>query len=167
MFIGGLNWETTDGKIVYSYILHQIVLSIEFSIKIFISIIKNQIIVIENLRQYFSQFGEVLDCVVMRDPATQRSRGFGFLTMKENSAIDKIVSQDHHNLDGKRVSQPYGTSAFAINRIFVRLTPRERFPATNRTRLKRSLLVAFPPRSMKRSSESSLRSLAKSWMPRL
>lgn len=40
----------------------------------------------------------------MRDPATQRSRGFGFLTMKENSAIDKIVSQDHHNLDGKRVS---------------------------------------------------------------
>ncbi|KAL9558979.1 hypothetical protein MBANPS3_000634 [Mucor bainieri] len=69
MFIGGLNWETTD----------------------------------ENLRQYFSQFGEVLDCVVMRDPATQRSRGFGFLTMKENSAIDKIVSQDHHNLDGKRI----------------------------------------------------------------
>ncbi|KAI8641178.1 hypothetical protein BD408DRAFT_418525 [Parasitella parasitica] len=69
MFIGGLNWETTD----------------------------------ENLRQYFSQFGEVLDCVVMRDPTTHRSRGFGFLTMKDNSAIDKIVSQDHHNLDGKRI----------------------------------------------------------------
>ncbi|KAI8059754.1 hypothetical protein BDF21DRAFT_141113 [Thamnidium elegans] len=69
MFIGGLNWETTD----------------------------------ESLRQYFSQFGPVLDCTVMRDPTTQRSRGFGFLTMKENSDIDKIVNQTDHHLDGKRI----------------------------------------------------------------
>ncbi|KAI9245206.1 hypothetical protein EDC94DRAFT_530342 [Helicostylum pulchrum] len=69
MFIGGLNWETTD----------------------------------ESLRQYFSKFGPVLDCTVMRDPTTQRSRGFGFLTMKENSDIDKIVSQADHQLDGKRI----------------------------------------------------------------
>ncbi|GAA5815861.1 hypothetical protein MFLAVUS_009377 [Mucor flavus] len=69
MFIGGLNWETTD----------------------------------ESLRQYFSKFGPVLDCTVMRDPTTQRSRGFGFLTMKENSDIDKIVSQADHQLDGKKI----------------------------------------------------------------
>ncbi|CAO3651571.1 unnamed protein product [Mucor hiemalis] len=69
MFIGGLNWETTD----------------------------------ESLRQYFSQFGEVLDCTIMRDPTTQRSRGFAFLTMKENADIDKIVSQADHQLDGKRI----------------------------------------------------------------
>ena len=42
MFIGGLNWETTDGKIVYSYNLYQIVSSIVYSIKIFILIIKKQ-----------------------------------------------------------------------------------------------------------------------------
>lgn len=59
--------------------------------------------ILEKLRQYFSQFGEVIDCVVMRDPATQRSRGFGFLTMKDNAAVDKIVGQEHHHLDGKRV----------------------------------------------------------------
>ncbi|KAI8354169.1 hypothetical protein BD560DRAFT_407787 [Blakeslea trispora] len=69
MFIGGLNWETTD----------------------------------ESLRDYFSQFGQVVECTVMRDPLTQRSRGFGFLTMKENADVDKIVSQDHHHLDGKRI----------------------------------------------------------------
>ncbi|KAI8885017.1 hypothetical protein K501DRAFT_293755 [Backusella circina FSU 941] len=68
MFIGGLNWETTD----------------------------------ESLRTYFSQFGEVLDCVVMRDTVTNRSRGFGFLTMKESADVDKIVSQDHE-LDGKKI----------------------------------------------------------------
>lgn len=42
MFIGGLNWETTDGKIVYSYNLYQIVSSIVYSIKVFILIIKKQ-----------------------------------------------------------------------------------------------------------------------------
>jgi RNA recognition motif-containing protein len=58
---------------------------------------------IESLRNYFGQFGQVVDCVVMRDTVTHRSRGFGFLTMKDNAAIDKIMSQDHE-LDGKRVS---------------------------------------------------------------
>ncbi|KAI8070587.1 Interdomain Rrm packing contributes To Rna recognition in the Rna15, Hrp1, anchor Rna 3 [Gilbertella persicaria] len=69
MFIGGLNWDTSD----------------------------------ESLRDYFSQFGPVVECIVMRDPLTQRSRGFGFLTMKENADVDKIVSQEHHYLDGKRI----------------------------------------------------------------
>ncbi|KAG2215967.1 hypothetical protein INT45_001283 [Circinella minor] len=68
MFIGGLNWETTD----------------------------------ETLRTYFSQFGEVADCVVMRDPTTGRSRGFGFLTMADQNVLDTIVDQDHY-LDGKRI----------------------------------------------------------------
>lgn len=28
----------------------------------------------EGLREYFSQFGEVKECLVMRDPLTKRSR---------------------------------------------------------------------------------------------
>lgn len=57
---------------------------------------------LETLREYFSKYGEVTDCVVMRDVATGRSRGFGFLTMTDPSVIDKIVSEDHY-LDDKRV----------------------------------------------------------------
>ncbi|KAI8388733.1 uncharacterized protein BYT42DRAFT_561041 [Radiomyces spectabilis] len=68
MFIGGLNWETTD----------------------------------DSLKQYFAQFGEVTDCVVMRDVVTGRSRGFAFLTMADPNVIDDIVNQDHY-LDGKRI----------------------------------------------------------------
>ncbi|PIC36606.1 hypothetical protein B9Z55_015534 [Caenorhabditis nigoni] len=34
----------------------------------------------EQLREYFTQFGPVVDTVVMKDNATQRSRGFGFVT---------------------------------------------------------------------------------------
>ncbi|KAJ1536574.1 hypothetical protein HK096_009616, partial [Nowakowskiella sp. JEL0078] len=66
IFVGALNWDTTD----------------------------------ESLHNYFGQFGEVLDCVVMKDQNTGRSRGFGFLTFKDSNVVDKVVSRSH-NLDGK------------------------------------------------------------------
>ncbi|KDN46421.1 hypothetical protein RSAG8_04365, partial [Rhizoctonia solani AG-8 WAC10335] len=34
----------------------------------------------ETLRNVFSQYGHVLDSIVMRDRETGRSRGFGFVT---------------------------------------------------------------------------------------
>ncbi|EGZ75712.1 RNA-binding domain-containing protein [Neurospora tetrasperma FGSC 2509] len=66
MFIGGLNWETTD----------------------------------QSLRDYFSQFGEVVECTVMRDGATGRSRGFGFLTFKDPKTVNIVMVKEHY-LDGK------------------------------------------------------------------
>ncbi|KAK4191433.1 hypothetical protein QBC35DRAFT_13049 [Podospora australis] len=66
MFIGGLNWETTD----------------------------------ESLRDYFSQFGEVIECTVMRDGASGRSRGFGFLTFKDPKTVNIVMVKEHY-LDGK------------------------------------------------------------------
>ncbi|KAK9688577.1 hypothetical protein K7432_014365 [Basidiobolus ranarum] len=68
VFIGGLNWETSD----------------------------------ETLRDYFGKYGEITDCVVMRDSATGRSRGFGFLTFVDPMAVDEVLKSDHH-LDGKLV----------------------------------------------------------------
>ncbi|RMD44001.1 hypothetical protein DV735_g1103, partial [Chaetothyriales sp. CBS 134920] len=66
MFIGGLNWETTD----------------------------------QSLHDYFSQFGEVQECTVMRDGSTGRSRGFGFLTFKDPKTVNTVMAKEHF-LDGK------------------------------------------------------------------
>ncbi|KAF1984331.1 RNA-binding domain-containing protein [Aulographum hederae CBS 113979] len=66
MFIGGLNWETTD----------------------------------QSLKEYFSQFGEVLECTVMRDGPSGRSRGFGFLTFKDPKTVNTVMVKEHY-LDGK------------------------------------------------------------------
>jgi len=55
----------------------------------------------ENLRKYFSQYGELTDCVVMRTD-NGMSRCFGFLTFKDPSVIDEILKQKH-NLDGKDI----------------------------------------------------------------
>lgn len=58
---------------------------------------------LESLKDYFSQFGEVLECTVMRDGATGRSRGFGFLTFKDARTVNVVMVKEHY-LDGKIVS---------------------------------------------------------------
>lgn len=57
----------------------------------------------ESLRDYFSQFGEVVECTVMRDNSTGRSRGFGFLTFKDAKTVNIVMVKEHF-LDGKIVS---------------------------------------------------------------
>ena len=39
----------------------------------------------EDLREFFQEFGEIVDCVVMRDGHTKKSRGFGFVTFSDPS----------------------------------------------------------------------------------
>ncbi|KZZ91105.1 heterogeneous nuclear ribonucleoprotein HRP1 [Moelleriella libera RCEF 2490] len=55
---------------------------------------------IESLREYFEQFGEVIECTVMRDSSTGRSRGFGFLTFKDAKTVNIVMVKEHF-LDGK------------------------------------------------------------------
>ncbi|KAJ7928611.1 hypothetical protein B0H13DRAFT_990965 [Mycena leptocephala] len=58
----------------------------------------------DTLRNAFSEFGQVLDSIVMRDRDTGRSRGFGFVTFgsaqEAESAISNLNEQD---LDGRRI----------------------------------------------------------------
>jgi RNA recognition motif-containing protein len=56
----------------------------------------------ESLKDYFSQFGEVVECTVMRDGPTGRSRGFGFLTFKDPKTVNIVMVKEHY-LDGKIV----------------------------------------------------------------
>lgn len=58
---------------------------------------------VESLHDYFSQFGDVLECTVMRDGGTGRSRGFGFLTFKDPKTVNIVMVKEHY-LDGKIVS---------------------------------------------------------------
>ena len=44
----------------------------------------------ESVREYFSQFGDVAEVMVMKDPATRRSRGFGFITFTQASSVGKV-----------------------------------------------------------------------------
>lgn len=57
----------------------------------------------EGLRDYFGRFGEVNECMVMRDPATKRARGFGFITFVDPTSVDKVLAVEDHELDGKKI----------------------------------------------------------------
>jgi len=55
------------------------------------------------LAEHFSAFGEVAEAVVMVDPHTQRSRGFGFVTFAVEEAVAAVLEVAVHRVDGKVV----------------------------------------------------------------
>ena len=56
----------------------------------------------DTIRTAFAQFGEVTEVKLMLDRETGQSRGFSFVTMGDNQAAAKAVSQmNGHMLDGR------------------------------------------------------------------
>ncbi|XP_043676145.1 RNA-binding protein Musashi homolog Rbp6 isoform X5 [Vespula pensylvanica] len=57
----------------------------------------------EGLREYFTKYGDITEVMVMKDPTTRRSRGFGFITFADPASVDKVLTQGNHELDGKKI----------------------------------------------------------------
>lgn len=58
---------------------------------------------IEDLQRYFGRFGEVIDCVVMKNSESGRSRGFGFVTFADPANVDVVLRSGPHVLDSRTV----------------------------------------------------------------
>lgn len=57
----------------------------------------------DKLKDYFGNYGDVLQTVVMRDKVTGRPRGFGFVVFTDPSVLDRVL-EDKHTIDGRTVS---------------------------------------------------------------
>lgn len=56
------------------------------------------------VRDYFSQYGNIIDCVVMKDRGSNRSRGFGFVQYDSTDPVEQVMVEYHnHQIDGKWV----------------------------------------------------------------
>lgn len=57
----------------------------------------------DSLKTHFGEWGDIADCIVMRDPNTKRSRGFGFITYEKVDQLDEAQNNRPHTIDGREV----------------------------------------------------------------
>jgi RNA recognition motif-containing protein len=64
------------------------------------------------LVEVFSEFGTVHDCYLPEDSATGSTRGFGFVTMDKENALQAVAELDGCEIDGRKIrvnqAQPKG-----------------------------------------------------------
>ncbi|XP_057972417.1 uncharacterized protein LOC131160600 isoform X2 [Malania oleifera] len=83
----------------------------------------------EGLRDYMSKFGELDDCIVMKERSTGRSRGFGYVTFASVEDAKKALASEH--VLGNRVlevkvatpKEEMRAPAKKVTRIFVARIP--------------------------------------------
>ena len=57
----------------------------------------------EKLKDYFGNYGDISQTVIMRDKISGRPRGFGFVVFSDPSVLDNVLQQKH-TIDGRTVS---------------------------------------------------------------
>ena len=77
----------------------------------------------ESLKEYFSLWGNIVDCVIMREGKNGPSRGFGFVTFDSSQAVDDCLKVKRHELDNWEIepkrSVPRGEVTSRTRKIFV------------------------------------------------
>lgn len=62
------------------------------------------------LHQYFLKFGELTDCVVIKNPQTKLSRCFGFVQFTIPAIADHVVESRPHIIDGKEIDVKHASA---------------------------------------------------------
>ena len=93
-------------------------------------------VILENL---FSGFGEIEEALVIANKFTGRSRGFGFVTFKEDSAAEKAIKEMHEKaVEGRNLvvkeAMPLGERKPSEERGGDRTERHERGPKKEHTR---------------------------------
>ncbi len=85
----------------------------------------------ETFRAHFDEFGHIVDLIIIRDKATQVSKGFGFVTFDHSDAVAAALDKRPHVIDGKTVE-------------IKRAIPREENNATAHQRTKKLFFGGLP-----------------------
>jgi RNA recognition motif-containing protein len=56
-----------------------------------------------DLEQFFSQYGEVIECRIITERATGRSRGYGFVEVNEDVIDDLLEKTNGAELEGRKL----------------------------------------------------------------
>lgn len=83
----------------------------------------------EDLKDHFEKFGEIVDVVVMKDPKTKKSRGFGFVTYAEMKMLDEAQKNRPHEIKGRTVEPKRAVPRNEINNPEANSTVKKLFVA--------------------------------------
>ena len=117
MFVGGLNWDTTDG--IQRRTHNQLTVLLTTSMRCACASLLSRrsegvfhrvwqgnrgdpFLPQKDLVYLTESLWKVDACTIMRDPETGRSRGFAFLTFEDPSSVNAVMVREHY-LDGKAV----------------------------------------------------------------
>lgn len=56
-----------------------------------------------DLEAFFSQFGEVIECRIITERATGRSRGYGFVEVNEDSMEEILEKANGAEMEGRKL----------------------------------------------------------------
>jgi RNA recognition motif-containing protein len=56
-----------------------------------------------DLEQFFSQYGEVIECRIITERATGRSRGYGFVEVSDDDIDDLLEKTNGTELEGRKL----------------------------------------------------------------
>ncbi|OMJ78367.1 hypothetical protein SteCoe_21851 [Stentor coeruleus] len=113
----------------------------------------------DELREFFSKFGDVRDVYIPRDYYTQKSRGFCFVEfLKYDDAREALEKTDGNEVLGKTVKIVFAREGRkAPHEMRKRDRPRHRRSSSPRRRHYRRSYSRTPPRYRRRDSHSSSR----------
>ena len=63
----------------------------------------------DSMKEYFAQFGPVVEALVMRDPATKHSRGFGFVTFASSFMTEAALDKAPFEINGAKITPKRAT----------------------------------------------------------
>merc|ERR1712127_204861 len=86
----------------------------------------------KTLYEHFSKYGDLTDCVVMKDPRTKRSRGFGFVCFQKACMLEICMADRPHTINGRPVEPKRAVSRLesgkpganrSVNKLHVKWAP--------------------------------------------
>ena len=92
----------------------------------------------KTLHDYFAQFGDIEEAVVITDRQTQKSRGYGFVTMKDRADAEKATRDPNPIIDGRKAN---------VNLAYLGAKPRNNVQLAGECRVScTASLTEFPER---------------------
>ena len=70
------------------------------------------------IKTHFSQFGEIIDCVVPRDPRTRFAKGFAFVTYTKGKAVDDVMANRPHQVRIRLIMSHFFKNRFRLQDVY-------------------------------------------------